>query len=64
MSSMYDTNRENFEKLLKKYQDYLQLYATFNNGSIEGATPFQVFYWRFTYHIRYEDPQRVMVLRT
>lgn len=64
MGSMYDTNRENFDKLRKKYVEYLQLYATFNNGSIEGATPFQEFYWRFTYFIRYEDPQRVMALRT
>ncbi len=61
---MYDTNRENFDKLLKKYYEYLQLYKVFNNGSIKGATSFEAFYWRFTYSIRYEDPQRVMALRT
>lgn len=60
---MYDTSRENFDKLRRKYDEYLALYATFNNGSIEGATPFPVFYWRFTYYIRYEDPQRVAALR-
>lgn len=61
---IYDTNRENFDKLLKKYKEYLQLYKSFNNGSAQGATPFEAFYWRFTYSIRYEDPQRVMALRT
>lgn len=59
----YETNRENFDKIVKKYKDYVALYKYFNNGSVKGITPFEVFYWRFTYLMRYEDPQRVMALR-
>lgn len=55
MSDMFATSREAMTKIIKKYNGYLELYATFNNGSTEGATPFDEFYWRFSYTIKYED---------
>jgi hypothetical protein len=56
---MMESSREHFEKLEKKYLDYLNLYMFFNQGSAEGATTFDDFYWRFTYEVRYEDPLAV-----
>lgn len=54
-----ETTRKNLQKLIKKYTEYLKLYKDLNNGSIKGCTPFNVFYWRFTYYIKYEDPSRI-----
>jgi hypothetical protein len=56
---MVETTRKNFDKLLKKYFEYVTLYKQFNNGSAVGVTPFCRFYWRFTYYVKYEDPQRI-----
>ncbi len=61
MASVYDTSRVQFNKISEAYKNYLALYRLFNNGSYEGATPFDVFYWRMTYHVRYgegEGPSR------
>ncbi len=55
----YENRRDYFEKIARNYRQYLKLYAYFNNGSYEGATPFDIFYRRFTYFVRYEDPTRV-----
>ena len=46
---MYEQRRENFNKILEAYLDYLSLYRLFNRGHIKGATPFYVFYWRMTF---------------
>ncbi|MGE0171678.1 MAG: hypothetical protein AB7T49_02785 [Oligoflexales bacterium] len=53
--SSYECTREHFDKLIKKYHAYLELYKQLNEGSVKGCTPFEVFYWRFTYLLKYED---------
>ena len=55
MSQMFATSRQIMDGIIEKYNGYLELYALFNNGSTEGATPFAEFYWRFSYYIKYED---------
>lgn len=60
----YETNRENYDRIVKKYKEYVALYKKFNHGSAKGCTPFTVFYWRFTFLMKYEDPQRALALRT
>lgn len=55
----YTNQRDHFEKLLKKFLEYLELYAALNNGSIEGASTYDEFYLRFTYLNRYADPSQV-----
>ena len=47
--------RQNYAKVKKNYLEYIEIYKRFNNGSTEGITTFDVFYWRFTYVIAYED---------
>lgn len=60
MGSMSYTNqRDNFDKLLKKYLEYLELYRQLNNGSTDGASTYDEFYIRFTYLNRYADPTQV-----
>ena len=59
MSSTYQTQRSQFNKLARNYLEYLNLYKQFNNGSIVGATPFSEFYWRVVYYSRYSDVRRV-----
>ena len=51
----YESRREVFEKILKKYNDYVDLYVKITGGSREGVTPFDEFYWRFTYYQKYEE---------
>lgn len=55
MGVAYENQRVLFDKLLKKYREYLNLYKIFNNGSLKGATTFDQFYWRMTYLSRYQD---------
>ena len=52
---MYEVNRDNFNKIIKKYEEYVELYTLVNGGSREGLTPFSTFYWRYTFHVRYQD---------
>lgn len=54
-----ENQRQLFDKILKKYREYAALYASFNNGSLEGLTPFDEFYWRYTYYTRYDNPEMV-----
>jgi len=54
-SAFSSKTRKHFDGIKKKYDDYLKLYAHFNKGSIEGSCTFEEFYWRFSYHIRYQD---------
>lgn len=60
---MFSGQRDNLTKLIKKYEEYVRLYKVFNNGSTKGMTTFDVFYWRFTYHIKYQDAQRNPAMR-
>ena len=55
MAGIYDSSRVQFNKITEQYHNYVALYKLFNNGSDYGATPFAVFYWRMTYHVRYGD---------
>lgn len=55
MAGLYDSSRVQFNKITEAYKNYIALYRLFNNGSIEGATPFSTFYWRMTYYVRYGD---------
>lgn len=59
----YETNRENFEKIIKNYLSYVDLYKTVNGGSSEGIVPFDEFYWLHNYHVKYEDPSRIATVR-
>jgi hypothetical protein len=56
--SSYEVTREHFDRLIIKYKAYLVLYKQLNNGSLNGCTPFEVFYWRFTYLLKYEDSSK------
>jgi hypothetical protein len=56
--STYEVTREHFDRLVKRYHEYVKLYRTLNNGSIEGITSFESFYWRFTYLVKYQDTLR------
>ncbi len=55
MASLYDSSRVQFNKITEAYKSYIALYKLFNKGSVEGATPFNEFYWRMTYLVRYGD---------
>jgi|GEM_PF-1744983 len=55
----YETSRQNFNRILESYLNYVSLYKLFNNGSIKGVTPFGTFYWRFTYYVRYEGSDSI-----
>lgn len=54
------TTRRIFNDIAKKYREYIELYKQLNNGSIVGATPFSVFYWRFVYYSKYWDIHKFM----
>lgn len=51
----YETQRVFFDKLTKKYIDYLELYKFFNHGSLEGCTNFADFYWIHSYIHRHSN---------
>lgn len=61
---MLETTSEEYRKLRKKYVEYCELYRFFNHGSLEGVTPFDQFYWRFTYNDRYSDPSAISISNT
>jgi hypothetical protein len=52
---LYENQRVAFEKIARKYLDYLALYKDLNNGSLAGATTFDEFYWRMIYFSKYQD---------
>ena len=58
----FEVHREHFDLIVESYLNYVSLYKLVNNGSIKGVTPFDVFYWRFTYFVRYEDPERISAM--
>jgi hypothetical protein len=47
---MFQLRKNSFNVIAKKYLEYLELYRFFNNGSIEGASPFGYFYRVYTYY--------------
>jgi hypothetical protein len=49
-----------YSKLKETYLRYLESYKNLNKGSVEGATPFSVFYIYKNYVVRYMDPHRVI----
>lgn len=55
MGITYENQRVNFDNVVKKYMEYLRLYKLINNGSVEGITTFDLFYWRMTYYSKYQD---------
>ena len=57
--SSYQNQRVYFDIIMKKYNEYLELYKQFNDGSLAGATTFDDFYMRYTYLYRYADASKV-----
>ena len=55
----YEQTRVHFAKILDNYLNYVALYKLFNNGKVEGVTPFNVFYWRMTYLVKYQNPDQI-----
>ena len=51
----YENKRVIFNIILKRYREYLELYRAVNNNSIAGVTPFEDFYWHYTYYSRYSN---------
>ena len=58
----YEVRRDRFNQIVKNYKEYLELYSFLNNGSKKGATPFDEFYWRFTYYVKYDEPERILTI--
>ena len=54
---MFDVSNKELNKIKKKYIDYIELYKFCNNGSTDGITNFEEFYWRFSYLLKYDDPK-------
>jgi hypothetical protein len=44
-----------YQHIVKRYEAYLKLYKQLGDGTTEGATPFDQFYWRFVYYTHYAD---------
>ena len=55
MGIAYETQRVVFAKIQRTYFEYLALYKEINNGSLQGATPFDQFYLQMTYFSKYQD---------
>ena len=49
-----------YSKLKESYKRYLASYKFFNKGSLEGVTPFNLFYLNKVYVSKYSDPRRLM----
>jgi hypothetical protein len=55
--ALYENRRTNFETVVKKYKEYLELYKSINHGSLAGATTFEDFYWDYTYYSKHSSPK-------
>jgi hypothetical protein len=51
----YENRRILFTVIEKKYKEYIALYKMVNNGSVQGITPFDEFYWHYTYYSKYTN---------
>ena len=49
---MFKKRRDYFNEILRKYQDYVELYRFFNHGRLEGKASFREFYWMYCYYNR------------
>jgi len=58
MNGTYETRRENFNKIVAQYKEYLHLYRYFNNGKTAGAAPFYKFYWTKIYYSYHDNEFR------
>lgn len=56
---MMESRREEFNKIVKMYRQYLALYKFFNHGYLEGATPFIQFYW--IHHYIYKHKVKIRI---
>lgn len=56
MQGTYETSREEFQKIVRQYKEYLHLYRFFNGGSTKGVTPFDLFYLNQIYYA-YHDKE-------
>jgi hypothetical protein len=59
MDITYENQRVVFDVILRKYKEYVALYKLVNNGSLQGVTGFDDFYWRMTYLAKYQDTRTV-----
>jgi hypothetical protein len=50
-----EANNSAYARIKRRYEEYLKLYRALGDGSTEGATPFDEFYWRFIYYTQYAD---------
>jgi hypothetical protein len=55
MGITYENQRVVFDTIVRRYKDYIALYRLFNNGSVDGLTSFDEFYWRMVYVSKYQD---------
>jgi hypothetical protein len=51
--SLYENRRVVFDIIVKKYKEYAAFYKAINNGSLDGVTSFDEFYWHYTYYSKY-----------
>lgn len=58
MSIGYENRRDQFDKIVKKYKEYISLYKFINNGSLEGLTTFDIFYWEQSYYSQHRFKNR------
>ena len=50
-----ENGRVVFNMIRKKYDEYVELYKQLGDGTAEGVTPFDEFYWRYIYYSVYAD---------
>jgi hypothetical protein len=55
MGISYENQRVIFDSIVRRYKEYIALYRSLNNGSVEGLTTFDEFYWRMIYFSKYQD---------
>ena len=58
MTTPYASTREQINRIFEDYENYVALYLLCNNGSKEGITPFDEFYWRQIYVYKHEIDKR------
>lgn len=55
----YETKRDQFDRIVKAYKEYINLYRFVNNGEIDGVSDFGDFYMRFTFYGRYNGSNEI-----
>jgi hypothetical protein len=59
MGISYENQSVNYDKITRRYKEYLALYMIFNNGSSEGCADFAEFYWRMTWLTKYDRDRAI-----